>query len=264
MAKKKVQQEAMTALSKLEKSGPLAAWEQEAAAEARADAAAFRQGIPRISFKGGRITVDGQLVKDNKLRVMIVDAVLEKAYFTSSYKDGEAATPVCYGFHPMAREEIKPHPAAPEKQHDQCAGCPHNVFGTAKNPDGSPGKGKRCADRVRGILIAYSDDPEALVKAEVRAFSIPPTSLGNWGQYVDKLASMGAGYRTVVTEIGIEPFKATFKVTFTAIGRLGEEGYAAVKARQPTAREQLMMPYPALSSEEKPATQPKKKKLKGQ
>lgn len=264
MAKKSAaKQEAVTALAKLE-AGPLAPWEQEAAAEARADAAAFQQGMARISFKGGHISVDKEFVQGNKLRVIIIDAVLEKAYYPKAFVEGTAATPACYAFHAKSREEMNPHEAAPDKQHETCAGCKHNVFGTAIQQDGSPGKGKRCRDVIRAVALVYNEDPSAMVKGEMRAFQIPTTSLKLWSDYVSRLAGVNARYNTVVTEISAVPFKASFQVMFEPIGKLGEQGYLAVKSRWEQAHAQLMSPYPVLGAEEAKAAPQQKRKLKGQ
>lgn len=219
--------------------------EQEIAAEAKADVAAFQQGTARISLKGGVISVDGQRAKDNKLTVAIISAVFGKAYYTGEFDPEVPQTPVCYGFHPSNANEIVPHEAAPEKQAPACLGCQHNKFGTAER-----GGGKRCKDEIRLMVVAPSGNDMA--GAEVRMLSIPPGSLGNWGKYVARLADMGATFRSVLTEISIEPFKGAYKVAFNAAGKLEEDAYLSLKARRESAVEASMQPYPVLEEVEKP------------
>lgn len=230
---------------KANKSVALSVVEQEIAAEARADAARFQQGTARISLKGGVITIDGQKVKDNKLTVGIISAVFGKAHYEGEFDPEVPQTPNCYSFHPTDQHAMKPHDAAPEKQAEECKSCPHNKFGTAER-----GGGKRCKDEIRLMVVAPTGDDYGA--AEVRMLSVPPGSLANWGKYVARLSDMGGTYRSVLTEIGIEPFKGAYKVTFNPAGKLDEDQYLALKARRETAIEQSMQPYPALEVDERP------------
>jgi hypothetical protein len=225
--------------------------EQEVAAEARADAAKFQQGAARISFKGGVITIDGARAKDNKLTVAVISAVFGKAYYIGDYDPEVAQTPVCYGFSPDDPNAIAPHEAAPEPQHDQCKGCPHNKFGTAER-----GSGKRCKDEIRLMVVAPSGDD---VGGEVRLASVPPGSLQNWGKYVARLRDMGGSIRSVLTEISVEPYKGAYKLAFNPAGKLSDEQYLALKARRESAITESMQPYPVLEVEEKPRGKRNKK-----
>ena len=242
------------------KKGPaaLSVVEQEILAEAKADAALFQQGTARISLKGGVISVDGNKVRDNKLVVAIISAVFGKAYYTGEFDPEVPQTPVCYGFSAVKPDAIVPHDASPEKQAAACLGCKHNKFGTAER-----GGGKRCKDEIRLMVVAPTAVDGNDVTGEVRMLTIPPGSLANWGKYVARLADMGGTFRSVLTEVSIEPYKGAYKVAFNPAGKLSDEAYLALKARRETAQEQSMQPYPALEEDNRPrrASKQARKKL---
>lgn len=232
----------------------LSAVEQEIAAEARADTALFQQGLARISIKSGVISVDGAKTKDNKLVVAVISAVWGKAYYTGDYDPDVPQTPVCYGFSAKSAADVTPHEAAPDKQAEACVGCRHNKFGTAER-----GNGKRCKDEVRLMVVAPTGDD--VVSGEVRMLTIPPGSLQNWGKYVVRLADMGGSVRSVLTEVGVEPYRGAYKLVFNPAGKLSDEAYLALKARREMATEQSMQPYPVIEESDQPKRGKKNKKL---
>jgi hypothetical protein len=239
-----------TAIQKKAKGGALAPWQQEAAAEARADAAKFQQGAQRISFQGGVVTIDKNEI-GREVEVGIIDAVFGKAYYVGAFDPDKPQTPVCYAFHPDDQSQMVPHEASPEKQNDKCLGCKHNAFGTA-----DLGKGKRCKDEVR-IMCFTQDQSDSITEAEVRMATIPPGSLRNWGNYVKKLRDMGLSFRMVLTKITLVPFKGAYKLEFAATANLEEKQYKMIQARRESARDEMMQPYPVL--EDKTVPQGKKR-----
>ena len=64
-----------------------------------------------------------------------------------------------------------------------CATCPWNKFGTGRNEDGTPGKGKFCKER-RNILALTQEFSEPVI------LSISPSSLNAWDSYVSGLTQM--------------------------------------------------------------------------
>jgi hypothetical protein len=226
----------------------LSAAEQEMAAEAKADAARFQQGVPRISFQGGVISIDKQKVKDNKLTVAIVEAVFGKAYYPGEFDPSTPQTPTCYAFHPTDQSAMSPHDAAPEKQAEKCLGCQWNRFGTADR-----GRGKRCKDEVRLMCTVGETDPESIAAGEFRMASIPPGSLKNWGNYLKKLRDSGTSVRGVMTEISLEAFQGAYKLDFKAVGKLEDASFFALKEKRESAVEEMMQPYPVLEVEAAPA-----------
>lgn len=236
----------------------VASWMKESMEKARNVASIFRTGVPRITHRQAQIFIDGAPVKDNKLPVIVIEAAFEKCFYSKGFKADEKATPDCYSFHAAdkpaaeAHVEMAPHEGCKEKQNDRCAGCKHNRFGTAVGQDGSKGKGKRCSDKIRLLCISPSGDSKSLLKQQVRIFSVPANSLGNWGEYVGKLADMGILPGMVVTQVGtmvVPPPGQGYKITFEAMSTVDEEMYKVISGMQERALQTLTMPYPTLGSE---------------
>lgn len=75
-----------------------------------------------------------------------------------------------------------------------CATCPYNKWGS--DPRG--GRGKHCKNMVRLAVL-----PEGYVFPLI--VSLPPTSIGNWANYLQRLMNKGARiYYTVVTSIKLK------------------------------------------------------------
>lgn len=240
----------------VKKQASLAPISAEMAAEAREGAASFATGSPRISFKGGRITIDKEPVKDNKLALAVITTVLHKAYYDKPYDEGSPSTPVCYAFHEADPTQMKPHPASPQVQSEACKGCKFNEFGTA-----AVGKGKACRDIVR--VMAIVPDAEDFNGAESRMFDVTGNSLKTWNDYGAQLRMKDRAPTTVVTQVSTEPFKAAFRQTYTHVGDLTTEQWAALKSRRDQARQQMMQAYPTISDEEGGEQAPKRKGKKG-
>jgi len=138
-------------------------------------------------------------------------AALDRAWFATAYTAGsEAQSPDC-----SSEDGIRPKADSPNKQCDSCAGCPQNMWGTAKLQDGSPGKGKACAEKKR--LAIYANNG-------VFRFNVPPASLGDFAAYARQLAGHGLGLATVITTISFDPATPT-KLVFAFQGVLPEAAF---------------------------------------
>jgi hypothetical protein len=211
-----------------------------------------------ISVRAGVVQYAGQAVAGNKLDVIAIDSIYENTYYTADYDPDSPASPVCFAF---AHEEgdLKPHPDSVEPQHSSCKGCPQNEFGTAER-----GRGKACKNSRRLALLPASPlAADALGTAEVAFMKLPVTSVKNWGQYVNTLATMEKRPPfAVVTTIGSVPdTKTQFKITFDkkALINDGEILDVLVK-RQEGQMKTPTPPYQASTSKaEKPAAKGKGK-----
>ena len=235
--------------------GTLSPLSAEMAAEAKEGVATFATGSPRISFKAGRITIDKEPVKDNKLPIAIIDTVLAKAYYDQPYEEGSPSTPVCYAFHLSDPTKFVPHDASPNKQAPACVGCEHNKFGTAL-----VGKGKACKDEIRVMGVVPSD--EDFTGAESRMMTITGNSLKTWNDYISQLKMIERSPRTVVTVVSTEPFKAAFRQTFAHHDDLTPEQFNALKSRREAAKIQMMQPYPTMDADEPTPTAKKAPKAR--
>ena len=247
----------------LAKAQPLEDWEIELQHKAQDAAAAETVGIPRITHKSGILKIDDKAVDGNKLPHAILCYGLAKTYFRDGYdpKASKGDTPVCYSFaKPLPGEEAKmaPHAAAPDKQNTDCATCPHNAFGTAEKGDG-----KRCRDIRRVLVIAPgSNDPEDVLKAQVRQYEVPPGSLRNWGTYLKSLKEIhptGAP-QFVITTLGTQPNEdaGAYTLTFTPTEVLEKPFVKALIEKGKAVESDLFAPFPATTKKEESKPDPKK------
>lgn len=236
-------------------------WELELADAARAARANEQAGVTRIVHKNNQILIDGKPVKDNKLRLIIIAYSFSKAYYEDTYTPGKVATPVCYAFaSPLEGEKVmKPHEAAPHKQCGQCVGCEHNRFGTALQ-----GRGKRCKDERRVLCIVEASDPDSIKKSEVRMLSVPPSSLKNWGAYLDAIKDLSpsGSPSTVVTELSTEAREAAYALTFKPIARLNADQGRAVIARGKAESDKLYQAWPEITPDAEEAAPARSEKAR--
>lgn len=245
----------------------LAKWDEQLAKyaqEAAATEANTGAGLKTFSLKSGVLSLDDQAMPNNEMAVIVLDHVLENIYYGADFDVDNPTPPICFAF---GRDEtIAPHKNVVERdqqQHDKCAGCPMNEYGTA-----SRGRGKACANKRRLLCIPagsftkqgefkFIDDVEHYEDAQPAFLKLPTTSTTAWALYVKQLA--GALRRppfAVVTKIKVVPdAKSTFKVQFEAIQELDDEDLMEVLIkRHEEARKLIEQPYnlDAEEQEEKP------------
>lgn len=239
-------------------------WEIELAQRAKDEKASEVTGIPRITHRGGIIKIDDKKVADNKLTVAVVCYGKTKTYYESGFDpDSPSATPSCYAFassKPGAEDQMKPHDAAPGKEHTQCSGCPHNAFGTAEK-----GRGKRCQDRRKLLVLVNTADAGEVPKAQVRQFDVPPGSLRNFSNYLKGLDDMTPyGISGVLTEITTEPSEnGGYTILFNNTERLEKDFVKALTMKAKQIESELSAPFPVLEkAEPKPSKRSAKSKAK--
>jgi hypothetical protein len=178
---------------------------------------------PHISIRGNRFsTVDSQgnitPLKELEISVIIVGANPHKSkmFFDRPYdpSDTNPAPPACW-----SDNGVGPSDQSMEPQHANCAGCRHNVRGSAVSA--ISGKMiKACTDRKK-LAVLYEGNLYMLV--------IPPASLTVYRDYhntVDNIPNLGvAMLRTI---IGFDP-KVTGVLTFTAEEMLDEDDAKVVQ-----------------------------------
>ena len=109
----------------------------------------------------------------------------EKAWYKERYTPGqEASSPDCY-----SEDGTTPAANCRDKQCENCASCPQNVFGSGTDQSGNPTNGKACSDRK--ILAIYA-------AGSVFRFAVPPASLSGkrpsalgmaWDPYCNQLST---------------------------------------------------------------------------
>lgn len=154
-----------------------------------------------VTFRAGAMAFKQLPIKNSSLDIIVLDECLENLYYEDDFDPNAPASPVCFA---LAREVsgMVPHETSPKKQHDSCAGCPQNAFGSART-----GRGKACKNTVRLALIAYGDGSEKQLSTCELAFAkLPVTSTKNWGKYTTMVREMhGRPPLGVVTRMSCRP-----------------------------------------------------------
>lgn len=153
-----------------------------------------------IKFGRGAISIGEQPVKGGVLECVIVGMCALNRFNSSAWDPNNPLPPDCYAFALVADDpEMKPHPAAPDKQSEDCASCENNVFGSA-----TVGAGKACANTLRlGILTSKdAEDADTIKSAEILTAGVSPTNLKHYAKYAKLvLEEYGRPVWAVVTQI---------------------------------------------------------------
>jgi hypothetical protein len=162
----------------------LAKWDArlaEMAKSSRKAIAGVGGGGNFISCKGGHLSFQGQAIPGDKMRVIVVDWVLENQAYEGGYSEENPQSPYCFAFG-RSKEEMAPNPEhVAEPVNATCDGCPNNQWGSAEK-----GRGKACAEVARLSLLreVCFEDVE---NAEEAYFKVPVTSMKYWAGYVREL-----------------------------------------------------------------------------
>jgi hypothetical protein len=216
------------------------------AAQAREVAKEFSAGVtagfPIISYRGKvwRIRKSGEEVayvdrRGNAIQSISVILVRSnpqpsKTFYKGKYSEGDNSPPTCW-----SSDGIKPDHAVKEKQHNACATCPRNQWGSRMTEAGK--KGRECSDVRRMAVLFYDEFKKKGADAHMFLMRVPPASLNPLKDYVEKaLAPADVRPYAVVTEVGFDQQASHPKLTFRVAQDdednhlfLDEEQYALVK-----------------------------------
>jgi hypothetical protein len=143
-----------------------------------------------------------------------------KRFTEQSAAEGEK--PTCYSM-----DGITPSARSTEIQSPKCATCPHAVWGSAVNEDGTAGKGTACAQNARLAVAAVDaiDKPHLL--------RVPPKSLKPMRDAIAVLRERKLPYPVAVFRLGFDPESASPVITFRPVGLLPDAKMAeSVKMRE--------------------------------
>jgi hypothetical protein len=212
-----------------------------------------------ISFKGGNMSYDENLIPGNTMDVIVLDFVLENGIFREKYNPSKPASPMCYA---IGRDEdaLKPHEESEEPQHTDCATCPNNEWGS--DPEG--GRGKACKNTRRIAVIpadCLKSGPEAIKKAGMVMCKLPVTSLKNFSTFVNQAVKvMDTPPFGVVVRLSTKPHPTSlFQVHWTILDKIeNQEHLEALYERHVGANKAMFQPYPKMDEEQAPAKSSKK------
>lgn len=241
----------------------LVAYDEELArlAQEAADQEAGTGGGQFFSIKGGNLSLGGAPIPNNEVAVVVVDAIKVNARYEGDFDPDNPASPTCYAFG-YVEEQLVPHDQSERKEHENCAECPLNQFGTADK-----GRGKACKNTRRLACLSAGDldprtrelalaEPDDLAKGQLAFLNVPPTSIAGWAAYVKKLnATIKRHPLGVVTKIAVVPDQKTqVRVTFELISLLEGEHLRAALSRVKEAKDAVAQPFPKFdaAASEKP------------
>jgi hypothetical protein len=199
--------------------------------------------INRISLRNGKFRfmkagVEIAAVAE-KLEVVMIAAnptVGRMFYIKAFDPDDVGQRPDCY-----SRDGVKPEPDSPNLQSTQCATCPQNAKGSAKN-----GEGKACAYKKRTIVVAPNNiagDAYAVDAGSMSMFGDENKNqrLFNLKSYIEALKASGLIIPAVVTRMTFDDDATVPKLHFTPVRILTDAEFAQVTARvnDPIIREML-------------------------
>lgn len=252
-------------------SNDLVNYDEKWAALAEEYAAEEQSGGQFISTKSGVLSFNDEELPGNQMCVIVLDAVRENTYYADAWDPDNVVPPKCYAFG-RGNETMAPHESMAkhldwfEPQHEECAGCPRNEFGSA-----ATGRGKACGNRRRLALIPAGfyakkpksrdfelelfDDPKHYREADMAFLKVAPTSTKEWSKYVTQLsAQFRKPYFAFMTRIWLEPdAKSQFRTCFEMIEELPMDLAPAIEMRVDEARKTIVQPYAPPLEKPKPA-----------
>lgn len=232
----------------------IVAWDEKLAARAamtKKQEASVATGS-FIGMKGGVLSYMGNAVPENKLNLVIIDAIMENHIYEGKYDPNTPQSPVCYAFG-RDEDEMAPHEKVETPFAEACAGCPNNEWGSADT-----GKGKACKNIRRLAVItedALDGGAEAIEEADIAYMKIPVTSVKAWAGYVNQLTATNKPPLAFVTEVSVVPDPVSqFKVQFKVLEEIDDGALIeALLAKAEVVEQQIAFPYQVVEAPAAPA-----------
>lgn len=128
------------------------------------------------------------------LNLVIVDFVTGRYFYDRPFDSKNPCPPACYAIS-VQPTSMAPPKDVPDRQSDNCTGCPMNEFGSA-------GDGKACKESR--VLAVIPEDADA--NTEIAVLKVSPTALKAFDSYV----------RSVAGTLSKAPFQVVTQVSFDA------------------------------------------------
>lgn len=188
---------------------------------------------PRINIGGSKFSIvrDGEkvLITDPsnpqlpkmQLEVVVVghNPAVNKIFYDGAWQEGDTDEPDC-----SSDDGVRPDAHIASPQSSACATCPKNQWGSKISEQGK--QIKACSDNKRLVVLPIHD-----LNSEPLEFTIKPSSLKEWANYVRGLSSRGIDVTTCVTNVFFDPAANYPKLLFRFGRFLTEEELATAVAR---------------------------------
>lgn len=237
-------------------------WDEELANMAKMAAgmeANTGSGGQFFSLKSGILSFNDQPMPNNEMAVVILDSIMENAFYEGAYDADEIVPPTCFAF---GRDDatLTPHAAVKEigqDQHVQCKGCPMNEFNTAE-----VGRGKACKNKRRLAIIPAGEldrngnftafeDADQFAKYPIAYMKLPTFSvvggkgIPGYAAYVKGLqGTLNRPPLAVFTKVKVVPDpKSQFRVLFEVIEPVPNKLLPVLMKRNKEAIASIEAPY---------------------
>jgi len=225
----------------------------ELAKDAKASAALERPSIGNVSLRAGMLSYEGDPVKGNKLRVVVLAASHLNTFYTKSWDPENPSSPDCFALSEDGNG-MAPHENVVTPKADKCSTCPNFQWGSEIR-DGKPTRGKACKESRRLVLLPESalESAQDVQSAELAMMRLPVTSVKVWANFINSLAAtVSMPHYAVITEVTTQPdIKTQFKVVLTPVDTIKDpEILRAVMAKRAEARIATMVPFAAVEESE--------------
>lgn len=227
------------------------------AADAKDVAAKERPSVGKISLRAGVMSYGGAPVVGNKMEVLVMAAVFRNVFYAGRFDPNNIQNPNCFAISEND-DDLAPHENVAEPVSEACKGCPNHEWGS--DPNG--GRGKACKEGRRLVLMPANQltDPEAVKTCELAIMDLPVTSVKNWSNTVNQLATAnGLPFWAVVLNVEVRPdAKTQFKVIFSPLRTIDNpDVLKAVMARREAAASVALTPYDETALTNQPAAAPR-------
>lgn len=181
--------------------------------------ASSSMSIPRISLKAKKFRwIDqGEEIKAEPVTHAVILAVepesgkFVKTYYDGPYSPGDTSPPTC-----TSSDGVRPDQWVTTPQHELCATCRWNVFGSATSLKGK--KSKKCRDSKRLWLV-----PPDNIKGTVFGLNTPVTSLGSLSDLGKTIKNTGLPLSAAVIKMSMNDDESFPIVIFELAGWLDEQ-----------------------------------------
>lgn len=248
-------------------------WDEQLAAQAKiaAEMESGAAGGQFFSLKGGILSWKDNPLPGNAVVAVVLDHVLENVFYEKDYDSDSRAHPTCYAFGRDANT-IQPHDVvvkAGGDQHESCAGCEKNQWGSAEK-----GRGKACRNTRRlaiipageinaktGEVAKIFEDAAHFQSAGIGFLKLPVTSVKPFANFVQSVASVfSRPPHGVIVKISVEPdAKTQFRVRVEALAKCSDAIMPTIMKRHEEARGLIEFAY-SVDADAAPASTAKGKK----
>lgn len=216
----------------------------EFAAAAKEAAAKERPNVSKISLKGGQLTYMGNVLPDKRIDVVLIGVGYWQKFYEGAFNPNVTVNPTCFAVQGGSGEGMVPHENVDEPISEDCTSCKFNQW----KSDLRGGKGKACKEGRRLAIIPADAlvSVEAATKAELAIIDVPPTSIKNYGNFVNSLAaSVKRPMWAVITTLEVVPDpKTQFQLKFTPVNTIDDvDVIRAIKGRLEEAERACTIPY---------------------